>query len=217
MEKVIGVDLRQAASAPRPDFADLEVPDSRAPEKFVDALSEIVGANSVAVDDMARVVHTYGKSLRDLVRVRAGAIARTPDVVVYPADEAEVRAVVDMAVDLDAVIIPFGGGSNIAGSLEPHADEDRVVVSLDLGRLRRVLDIDTDSGTARIQAGALGPDLEAQLNEAGWTLGHFPESFTHSTLGGWVATRSSGMQSDKYGDIADIVRDCASYGPAASW
>ncbi|MDT0401333.1 MULTISPECIES: FAD-binding oxidoreductase [Streptomyces] len=206
VEKAIGLDLRQAASTARPDFADLKVPDSRAPEKFVDALGQIVGDGNVVVDDMARVVHTYGKSLRDLVRVRAGEIARTPDVVVYPADEAEVRAVVDTAVDLDAVIIPFGGGSNIAGSLEPHADEDRVVVSLDLGRLRRVLDIDTDSGTARIQAGALGPDLEAQLNEAGWTLGHFPDSFTHSTLGGWVATRSSGMQSDKYGDIADIVR-----------
>ncbi|HET8915946.1 MAG TPA: FAD-binding oxidoreductase, partial [Propionibacteriaceae bacterium] len=78
--------------------------------------------------------------------------------------------------------------------------------SVDLGRLNQVIDIDEDSGLARIQAGAQGPDLEEQLGARGWTLGHFPDSFTHSTLGGWVATRSSGMQSDKYGDISDIAR-----------
>ena len=109
-------------------------------------------------------------------------------------------------VAADAVLIPFGGGSNIAGSLEPRADEKRIVVSLDLGRLNKVLDIDEESGIARIQAGALGPHLEKQLNDKGWTIGHFPDSFTHSSIGGWVATRSSGMQSDKYGDIAEIAR-----------
>ncbi|MEU9343189.1 FAD-binding oxidoreductase [Streptomyces sp. NPDC048278] len=206
VRKAIGLDLRAGERAERPDFARLKVPASTAPEEFLAALSGIVGAGNTAVDDLSRVVHTYGKSLRDLVRVRGGAIARTPDVIVYPADEAEVRRVVAAAVEADAVLIPFGGGSNIAGSLEPHPDETRVIVSLDLGRLNQVLEIDADSGLARIQAGALGPDLEAQLNGSGWTMGHFPDSFTHSTLGGWVATRSSGMQSDKYGDIADIVK-----------
>ena len=78
--------------------------------------------------------------------------------------------------------------------------------SLDRGLLAAVVDIDEEAGTARIQAGALGPAIEAQLNPRGWTIGHFPDSFTHSSLGGWIATRSSGMQSDKYGDIADITR-----------
>src|SRR5690625_4804277 len=75
-----------------------------------------------------------------------------------------------------------------------------------MGRMNRVLQIDADAGLALIQAGGLGPDLEAQLNAEGWTMGHQPDSFKHSTLGGWIATRSSGMQSDKYGDIADITR-----------
>ncbi len=127
----------------------------------------------------------------------------------YPADEEQIVAVLDAVVAADAVLIPFGGGTNIAGSLEAPRDETRLVVSVDLGRLDKVLDIDEQSGLARIQAGALGPDLEKQLNERGWTLGHFPDSFTHSTLGGWIATRSSGMQSDKYGDIADITRGAA--------
>jgi alkyldihydroxyacetonephosphate synthase len=117
-----------------------------------------------------------------------------------------VQQVVDAVVAADAVLIPFGGGSNIAGSLQAPEDEARPVISLDLGRMNQVLDIDEESGLARIQAGALGPAIEAQLNPRGWTLGHFPDSFTHSTMGGWVATRSSGMQSDKYGDIADITR-----------
>ena len=109
-------------------------------------------------------------------------------------------------LDGDAVLIPFGGGTNISGSLEAPETEERTVISVDMGLMDRVLDIDEESRLARVQAGVLGPRLEEQLNARGWTLGHFPDSFTHSTLGGWIATRSSGMQSDKYGDVADLTR-----------
>ncbi len=202
----VGLDLDTAAPVEPPAFESISVSPSVAPPELVSVLAAIVGEDRVTDDDLERVVHTYGKSLRDLVRIRANRIERSPDLVVYPGSEDEVQRVVDAVVAANAVLIPFGGGSNIAGSLEPLPQETRPVVSLDMGRLRRVLEIDEDSGLARIEAGALGPDLEAQLAERGWTLGHFPDSFTHSTLGGWVATRSSGMQSDKYGDIADIVR-----------
>jgi alkyldihydroxyacetonephosphate synthase len=201
----VGLDLSAPAGSP-PSFDDLKVPSSVLPAQLRDSLVAALGEEYVVTDDLARVVHTYGKSLRDLMRIRAGLLPRVPDVVVYPADEAQVQAIVSLAAETDAVIIPFGGGSNISGSLEPEPHESRPVISLDLGRLRLVLDIDEESGLARIQAGAQGPDLESQLNERGWTIGHFPDSFTHSTMGGWVATRSSGMQSDKYGDIADIAR-----------
>jgi alkyldihydroxyacetonephosphate synthase len=204
--QAVGLDLLTANRTGEPAFSDIKVPASNASSSFVRELGAIVGAQNVTTDDMARVVHTYGKSLRDLVRIRGNMIKRSPDVVIYPANETEVQAIVDAAVAADAVIIPFGGGSNIASSLEPIPSEKRTIVSLDLGRLRKVIAIDTDSGLARIEAGAQGPDLEEQLNAKGWTIGHFPDSFTHSTVGGWVATRSSGMQSDKYGDIADIAR-----------
>jgi alkyldihydroxyacetonephosphate synthase len=204
--QAVGLDLSTAVPVGEPSFDDLKVPRSKATAAFTKSLAAIVGAEHVTTDDMSRVIHTFGKSLRDLVRIRNNWIDRAPDVVVYPADEAEVHAIVDAAVAADAVIIPFGGGSNIAGSLEPRKEEKRVVISLDLGRLDQLVEIDEESGLARIQAGAQGPDLERQLNERGWTIGHFPDSFTHSTLGGWVATRSSGMQSDKYGDIAEIAR-----------
>jgi len=202
----VGLDLTTAERAEQPSFDGLELAASVATSAFTAALAGIVGDGNVTTDAMDRVVHTYGKSLRDLVRIRSNRIARAVDVVVYPADEAEVQRVVDAAVAENAVVIPFGGGSNIAGSLEPIPGESRTVVSLDMGRMNRVLEIDEDSGLARIEAGALGPHLEAQLAAQGWTIGHFPDSFTHSTIGGWAATRSSGMQSDKYGDIAQIVR-----------
>ena len=188
------------------DLAELTIPEPRIGDDLLAELTDVVGEQYLTSDGLDRIVHTYGKSLRDLVRLRTKEIPRIPDVVIYPADEAEVQQIVDKAVAADAVIIPFGGGSNISGSLEPHPGEARVVISLDLGRLNKVVSIDEGSGIARIQAGAQGPFIEEQLNSRGWTMGHFPDSFTHSTLGGWIATRSSGMQSDKYGDIADITR-----------
>jgi alkyldihydroxyacetonephosphate synthase len=201
----IDLDVNTAPAAPM-SLDDLAIPAPLIGDQLLAELSDGVGAENAVQDDLDRIVHTYGKSARDLLRVRAGDIPRVPDVVVYPGNEAEVQLIVDRAVAADAVIIPYGGGSNISGSLHAPEDETRAVISLDLGRLNQVIDIDEDSGLARIQAGAQGPDLEEQLALRGWTLGHFPDSFTHSTLGGWVATRSSGMQSDKYGDISDIAR-----------
>ena len=203
--KAIDLDVNEAPEL-SVDFDGLDVPEPQIGADLLAELTKIVGDEYAVSESMDRIVHTYGKSLRDLVRLRNGDIPRVPDVVLYPADEDQVRAIVDAVVEADAVLIPFGGGSNIAGSLEAPVDEKRAVISLDLGRLNKVVDVDEGSGLARIQAGALGPDIEEQLAQRGWTLGHFPDSFTHSTLGGWVATRSSGMQSDKYGDIAQITR-----------
>jgi alkyldihydroxyacetonephosphate synthase len=201
----IDLDVNTPPVAPM-SLDDLPIPAPMITDQLLGELNDAVGAENAVQDDLDRIVHTYGKSLRDLLRIRAGDIPRVPDVVVYPGSEAEVQLIVDRAVAADAVIIPYGGGSNISGSLHAPEDETRPVISVDLGRLNKVIDIDEESGLARIQAGALGPDLEKQLGARGWVLGHYPDSFPHSTLGGWVATRSSGMQSDKYGDISDIAR-----------
>ncbi|HEX7210625.1 MAG TPA: FAD-binding oxidoreductase [Propionibacteriaceae bacterium] len=201
----IDLDVNTPPAAPM-SLDDLSIPAPMISEQLLAELTDAVGAENAVQDDLDRIVHTYGKSARDLLRIRVGDIPRVPDVVVYPGDEAQVQLIVDRAVAADTVIIPYGGGSNIAGSLHAPEDETRPVISLDLGRLNQVISIDEESGLARIQAGVQGPDLEEQLTAQGWTLGHYPDSFSHSTLGGWVATRSSGMQSDKYGDIADIAR-----------
>ncbi len=205
IQQVLGVDVGDATVAPIP-FEDLQIPESMLPDGLWSALQEAVTAAFVSVDPRDRVVHARGKSLRDLIRQRRGDLPRVPDVVVYPGSEAEVAAVLNAALVADAVVIPFGGGSSISGSLEASAAETRPVISVDLGRLDKVLAIDAPSRLARVQAGVFGPHLEEQLAARGYTLGHFPDSFTHSTLGGWIATRSSGMQSDRYGDIADQTK-----------
>src|SRR3954466_5673278 len=205
IQREIGVDITAPPARPVA-FESLDIPEPALDDDLRAALEAAVGAAHVSTDALDRVVHARGKSLRDLIRHRRGELGRLPDAVVRPGSEAEGGAVVRAVLEADAVVIPFGGGTNIAGSLEAPGEEERTVVSLDLGRLRRVLKIDEASGLARIEAGALGPDIERQLEGRGFTLGHFPDSFTHSTLGGWIATRSSGMQSDKYGDVADLTR-----------
>jgi alkyldihydroxyacetonephosphate synthase len=201
------IDLDVKASPVTPmALEELPIPTPMINGQLLSELRDAVGSDNAVQDDLDRIVHTYGKSATDLLRIRAGDIPRVPDVVVYPGNEAEVQLIVDHAVAADAVIIPYGGGTSFSGSLRAPEGETRPVISLDLGRMNQLIDIDEESGLARIQAGALGPDLEDQLSARGWVLGHYPDSFTHSTLGGWVATRSSGMQSDKYGDISDIAR-----------
>lgn len=211
--KHLGVDLATAKPMAL-EFSDVfgndnsksQIPESQVSAATREAFVHLLGPEFVCDDAEVRVSHTYGKSLRDLVRVRRGDVGRLPDLVLFPGSEADVAAIVRLALEHDAVLIAFGGGSNITGSLEAPRNESRTVLSIDLQRMKRVLSIDTVSQQARIQAGALGPELEEQLNEQGWSIGHFPDSFNHSSLGGWIATRSSGMQSDKYGDIADITQ-----------
>ncbi len=205
IRKAIGVDVGSTAAPPL-RFDQLEIPDPTLPDDLWEALEHAVSRNFVSLDPLDRVVHARGKSLRDLVWQRGGELPRVPDAVVRPGDEGEVAAILDAAIRFDAVVIPFGGGSSISGSLEAPATETRPVISVDLERLNQVLEIDQESRLARVQAGVFGPHLEEQLAARGYTFGHFPDSFTHSTLGGWIATRSSGMQSDRYGDIADMTK-----------
>lgn len=202
----VGLDLWNAPRPRIPDLGGFDVPASRMSEDLLGVLAEAVGAENVSVDDELRVIHSFGRSLPDLYRVRNGTMPRLTDVVVHPGSEEEIAEVLAAVLDHDLVLIPYGGGSCISGSVTPDPDEERPIVSLNLGRMRRVLEVDEYSGLARVEAGAYGPDLEEQLSIRGWTMGHFPDSFSYSTLGGWAATRSSGMQSDRYGDIEDIVR-----------
>jgi alkyldihydroxyacetonephosphate synthase len=205
IQRHLEIDVERPGTSPIA-FDQLSIPEPALSGELRSALERAAGTDRVSTDPHDRVVHARGKSLRDLVRNRSGDIGRIPDAVVRPDDEQGVAAVLRAGMDADAVLIPFGGGTNISGSLEAPERESRTIISVDLGRLNRVLAIDDDSRLARVQSGVLGPHLEEQLNGRGWTLGHFPDSFTHSTLGGWVATRSSGMQSDRYGDVADLTR-----------
>lgn len=182
----------------------IDLPEARADQPFLAKLRTLLVPSQITGDPKERVIHSYGKGFRDLFRLRRGIATGAPDLIVYPESERDVCLTLRAAAERDIVLIPFGGGSNIAGCLE-RMDARRMCVSLDMRRMRRVLAVDNRSFTAKIEAGVFGPDLEEQLGTHGLTLGHFPDSFLHSTLGGWIATRSAGMQSDKYGKIEDMV------------
>jgi alkyldihydroxyacetonephosphate synthase len=166
----------------------------------------------------ARVRHTYGKSYRDVIRGFRGDFAAAPDLVATPGSEADIAAVLDWAGDAGVAVIPFGGGTSVVGGVEADVgDPYRGVVSLDLARLDRVLEVERSSLSARIQAGATGPALEGQLAEHGLTLRHFPQSFEFSTLGGWVATRAGGHFATLYTHIDDLVQSTRAITPRGLW
>jgi alkyldihydroxyacetonephosphate synthase len=165
-----------------------------------------------------RALHTYGRSYRDVVRAFRGRFDRPPDVVVCPRSEEEVARALDWAVSAGAAVIPFGGGTSVVGGVEPDVgDSFAGVVTIDLRALDRVVEVDRESLAARIQAGATGPGLEAQLSEHGLTLRHFPQSFELSTLGGWIATRAGGHFATLYTHIDDLVESVRALTPTGVW
>jgi alkyldihydroxyacetonephosphate synthase len=175
-------------------------------QELLSALHAACGRDGVRTSPFERVSHSLGKSLPDLLRLRRGDLPAAPDAVVYPPDEGAVAALLRVAAEANLAVIPVGGGSSVVGGIEPRPQEGQGgVLALDTTRLDGLLHLDPVSGTASFQAGIDGPALEGALRERGFTLGHFPQSFEHSTLGGWIAARSTGQQSDRYGGIEDLV------------
>jgi alkyldihydroxyacetonephosphate synthase len=157
----------------------------------------------ISDDPMERTLHARGQSLPDWIALRGGCIDTFPDGVAYPESESEVRDLISFAAEAGAKLIPYGGGTSVVGHINPLAG-DAPVLTVDLKRLSRLYTLDEANHLATFGAGVSGLDLEAQLRVHGYTLGHFPQSFEYSTLGGWVATRSSGQQSLGYGRIEQL-------------
>jgi alkyldihydroxyacetonephosphate synthase len=165
-----------------------------------------------------RVSHALGKAYRDVVRGMRGEFEHPPDLVAYPESPQDVDAVLNWCADQEAAAIPYGGGTSVVGGVEARVgSEYRGVVTIDMRRMDRVLEVDPVSRAARIQAGAMGPALEDQLREHGLTLRHFPQSFEYSTLGGWIATRAGGHFATLYTHIDDLVESVRAVTPSGEW
>ena len=156
-----------------------------------------------SLDSEVRLRHARGQSLSDWLQLRFGTVDSFPDAVAFPADSEQLESVLELAREAEALVIPYGGGTSVVGHLTPPKS-DQPVVTISLARMNRLLDLNEDDHLATFQAGVAGPDLEATLREHGYVLGHYPQSFEFSTLGGWVVTRSSGQQSLGYGRIEDL-------------
>lgn len=157
----------------------------------------------VSTDAIERLGHARGQSTRDWVEMRDGLIQTFPDGVAYPGSVEDVKEIIQYAMQMGCKLIPYGGGSSVVGHLTPTGS-DQPFLSVDMTKMDKVVGINESDMTAVIQAGARGPILEEQLNAAGYTLGHFPQSWEYSTLGGWLVTRSVGQQSYYYGRIEPL-------------
>jgi alkyldihydroxyacetonephosphate synthase len=168
---------------------------------------------ALSQEDETRLRHARGQGLTDLIRVRSGTQPALPDAVVRPGDAAEVEQVLQRCAGDGVRVIPWGGGTSVTGAVNVLPGRD-TTISLDLGRLVGLEQLDEESGVARFGAGTLGPQIEASLAERGFTLGHFPQSFELSSLGGWIASRASGQESLGYGSIQDLVAGLDLVAPA---
>lgn len=168
-------------------------------------------------DKWDRVVHTYGKGFKDMVHIYRRDYDRAPDVIAYVRDEADVASVFDWCGENGYACIPFGGGSSVTGGFwTPEDDVYAGTVVVDLGNLSQVLEVDEVSRCARIQGGVLGPSLEAQLKPHDLTLRHIPQSWEFASLGGWIATRSSGHYATHLTHIDDMVESLRVVTPAGT-
>ena len=189
-----------------PSMEEIDLPASRLSQTLLEQLKSHLPTLKIDLSKETRLIHTYGKSYHDLIRIRRKLFPLVPDAVFFPENEKEIEEIILWAANNRIALVPWGGGTSVVGGVEATASKDQNgLVALDLERMNRIVKIDRESMLADCEAGIRGPELEAELQKNGLTLSHYPESFEYSSLGGWVATRSAGQQSTKYGKIEQMV------------
>lgn len=192
----------------------VRVGDTRLPADVRRRLVTIVGDDGVADDHLIRVQHAGGRSYPDLLRRRQGDAVAAPDAIVLPTTHDQVVAVLALAVEAGVAVVPFGGGTSVVGGVEPERGGFDSLISLDLSRMDRLVDLDEASLLATFEPGIRGPAAEAELRRRGYTLGHFPQSHAYASIGGYVATRSAGQASTGHGRIDEKVHAVRVAAPA---
>lgn len=187
----------------QPEPPEDAYPESRADPQILAEIAALgVDYSTRGID---RLFRAHGQTLKDIYTLRTGMFARIPDAVAWPRCHADVVAVVRLADARNLVVLPFGGGTAVSGASECPADETRAIVALDTSQMNRILSVDAENLVACCESGIIGQDLERELRKLGYTSGHEPDSYEFSSLGGWVATRASGMKKNVYGNIEDLL------------
>lgn len=180
-----------------------DLPKSCLSEELLNAIKEL--KIDYSIDDIDRLFRAHGHTLREIYLLKHGSFERLPDIVLWPKSHDDVVKIVNMCTRHDVVCIPFGGGTGVSRAAGCPPNERRIIISLDTSQMNRILWIDRDNLLVCCESGIIGQDLERLLRLQGFTCGHEPDSYEFSSLGGWVATRASGMKKNKYGNIEDLV------------
>ena len=183
------------------------IPDPQVSSAFVNDLKQFLRPDQLDKAGEMRLRHGHGHTQEEMYSIKYTRLGRIPDIVVYPASEAEVVNLVEAAKKHGVSLIPYGGGTNVTDALRCDTREQRTIASVDMRRMNRILWIDRTNMMACIEAGAVGRNIMRELEKYGVTMGHEPDSVEFSTLGGWIATNASGMKKNRYGNIEDLVLD----------
>ncbi len=207
VRELLGMSGRSSLARPRPPvaLARVRLEPARLPAAAREGLRALLGEEGVCEEHEERVTHAAGKGYPDLVRMRAGEPEGAPDAVLYPSRPEQLHPLLALLARHSVAVVPFGGGTSVVGGVAPLRGEHAAVVSLDMRRLGELVGLDTHSRVVTVQAGMRAPALERLLASRGLTLGHFPQSFEHVSLGGCAATRSAGQASTGYGRFEELV------------
>ena len=206
IEEVIGIEIN-----PGNTLAEVEnkpVSSLNINQVFVDNIKSEFEDDRYSFEDEDRLIHSHGQTTSEEVyKILYNQIKRCVDMVFYVENDEEVQRLIELAVEFDVCLVPFGGGTSVTSALKIPSSEQRMIVSVDLRRMNQVEWINEEDRQVCVQAGITGSDLEDLLAEKGYCMGHEPDSVELSTLGGWIATNASGMKKNRYGNIEDIVEN----------
>ena len=206
IEEVIGIEIN-----PGNTLAEVEnkpVSSLNINQVFVDNIKNEFEDDRYSFEDEDRLIHSHGQTTSEEVyKILYNQIKRCVDMVFYVENNEEVQRLIELAVEFDVCLVPFGGGTSVTSALKIPSSEQRMIVSVDLRRMNQVEWINEEDRQVCVQAGITGSDLENLLAEKGYCMGHEPDSVELSTLGGWIATNASGMKKNRYGNIEDIVEN----------
>lgn len=180
-------------------------------ESTLNFLKQTCGEENVSTNTYERISKSYGSGMLDALRLRRKIVENIPDAVVAPRTQAEIEAIVAYANDKRIPLYVFGGGSSVTRGMEATVGG---AITLDMRKnMNKLVEFNEIDQTITVEAGMQGPDLEHLLQNAptllnakrAYSLGHFPQSFMGSSVGGWIVTRGAGQNSTYYGKIEDMV------------
>lgn len=190
------------------EVGEKHVVESKINKPFLEELEGVFDTDRFTLEHNERVLHSHGQHSTDEVyKVLYNKLEKFADLVFYIENEDDTIKLIELAKKHDVCLIPYGGGTNVTNALRPPSDEDRMVVSVDTRRMDSIESIDEENLMVTVQSGITGKALEEELNKAGFTVGHEPDSYEFSTVGGWISTNAAGMKKHKYGNIEDIVQN----------
>ena len=215
VEEVLGVEFKIKPKVKELDKKHVE-------KAFVnhDFISEVrsrFNKDRFTEEDNERLLHSHGQHSTDEVyKVLYGKLKKFTDLVFYIESEEEAIELIELAKKHDVCLIPYGGGTNVTNALRPPEDEHRMIVTVDTRRLNKIESLDKENLMVTVQSGITGKDLEEALNKEGFTVGHEPDSYEFSTVGGWISTNAAGMKKHRYGNIEDIVQNLTMVTPSGT-